>query len=115
MTQRIERAIQRAAVGFALLAALSGCQSGPQMYMPQASALISGRVQVGTDRKTVIEQLGTPQRTEKYDATEFFFYNPPWQMALGAIGRLPIAIADGKVVGIGKSYYESFLKVAHKS
>jgi hypothetical protein len=85
------------------------------MYMPQASALISGRIQVGMDRRAVIQQLGTPQRTEKYGGTEFLFYNPPWQMALGAVGRLPIAVTDDKVVGFGKSYYEDFLKNANKS
>jgi hypothetical protein len=99
----------------ALWCALAGCQSGSHMYMPQASALISGKIQVGMDRAKVIHWLGTPQKTEKYGATEFFFYDPPWQMALSAAGHIPIAITDGKVAGFGKSYYESFLKSANKS
>ena len=78
--------------------------------MPQASALVSDRIQIGMSREVVIDYLGTPQRIEKYGTTEFFFYNPHWTVAIGAIGRLPIAIADGKVVAFGKSYYEDFKK-----
>ena len=85
------------------------------MYIPQASALVSGYVKIGADRSAVIAQLGTPQRKETYGNTEFFFYNVPWQLAIGAVGRLPIAIADGKVVGFGKSNYESYLKNVDRS
>ena len=100
----------------AFLVALSACQSDPQsprMYMLQASALVNGSIQIGTDRANVLQKLGTPHRVEKYGTTEFFFYNPPlpMQISIWATDRLPIAIKDGKVVGFGNRYYHSFVKI----
>src|SRR5215467_11153101 len=106
----------RIVAGLTFVAALSACQSdphSPRMYMLQASALVNGSVQIGTDRANVLQKLGTPQRVEKYDTTEFFFYNPPlpMQISIWATDRLPIAIKDGKVVGFGNRYYHSFVKI----
>jgi len=88
---------------------LAACQSGQHMYVPQASALINGTIEIGMNRSKVLDLLGPPQRIEKYGTTEFFFYNPPWTMAIGAMGRLPIAITDGKVVAFGQAYYHKFM------
>jgi hypothetical protein len=79
------------------------------MYVPQASALINGTIEIGMKRSKVLDLLGPPQRIETYGTTEFFFYNPPWTMAIGAMGRLPIAITDGKVAAFGQAYYYKFM------
>src|SRR5262245_7602864 len=89
--------------------ALAACQNSLHMYVPQASALVNGSIVIGMKRSKLLELLGPPQRIEKYETTEFFFYNPPWTLAMGAIGRLPIAITDGKVVAFGKDYYDNFM------
>src|ERR1700686_4355338 len=114
--RHIKTGFHHIVIAIALLATLPACQSGAQPPMPmnRASALVNGTIKIGMDRQTVIDWLGLP-RIEKYGTTEFFFYNVPWQMAVGTIGRIPIAITDGKVVGFGKSYYDNVLKSVNKS
>jgi hypothetical protein len=73
-----------------------------------ASSLINGTIKIGMEKAKVIETLGTPHKTETYGDTEFLFYNTPWYMAPSAITSNPIAIKDGKVSGLGQSYYASF-------
>lgn len=110
------QAARLARCGIAMVSlGLAACQSGPHMYVPQASALVNGTIEIGMKRNKVLELLGPPQRIEKYGMTEFFFYNPPWTLAIGAIGRLPIAITDGKVVALGKGYYDNFVMSQGKS
>jgi len=97
---------QYSAIGFAMLAMLTACQSTEKVLpMNQASSLVNGAIRVGMSRAAVVDRLGTPHRVETTDNIEFLFYNAPWQMSWGAIGTNPIAIADGKVVGMGSSFY----------
>ena len=92
----------------------AGCQS--QAFEPGdrvldaniASNLINGTIKVGMKRKEIVQWLGPPQRTETYGDTEFLFYNAPWYMAGAALATNPIAIKDGRVCGLGKTYYATF-------
>jgi hypothetical protein len=45
-----------------------------------------------------------------HDEMEFLFYFTDWINTPKAIDRSPIAIVDGTVVALGKTYYEDFLK-----
>ena len=92
----------------------AGCQS--QAFEPGdrvldaniAGNLINGTIKVGMKRKEIVQWLGPPQRTETYGDTEFLFYNAPWYMAGAALTTNPIAIKDGRVCGLGKTYYATF-------
>jgi len=61
-------------------------------------------------REDVIGLLGRPQKQEVHGTTEFLFYLTNWLMTEPASQRSPVAISDGKVVGLGKAYYETFVK-----
>jgi hypothetical protein len=77
------------------------------MTQPQSNILMSGWVQVGMTRAEVEGRLGFPQKIEKIGTTAFYFYAPGWHIPpLMAASHSPIAIADGKVVGMGKAYHE---------
>ena len=79
-----------------------------QMYSAQTNALVNGKIKVGMARADVVGYLGPPQKTEIVGSTEFFFYTPVWYvMPLFVSSQNPIAIRDGKVVGMGKSYYDT--------
>jgi len=56
-------------------------------------------------RAAVVDRRGTPYRVETAGNIEFLFYDTSWQMSWGTTGTSPIAIADGKVVGMGSSFY----------
>jgi len=56
-------------------------------------------------RDAVVTQLGDPHRIETNGKMEFLFYRAPWTMSWGTIGSNPIAVVDGKVVGMGSSFY----------
>ena len=56
-------------------------------------------------RAAVVDRRGTPYRVETAGNIEFLFYDTSWQMSWGTTGTNPIAIADGKVVGMGSSFY----------
>ena len=56
----------------------------------------------------VIEYLGEPQKREIRGDTKFLYYATPWQIAEKAKERTPIAIRDGKIVGLGSAYLEKF-------
>jgi hypothetical protein len=73
-----------------------------------ASNLINGTIKLGMKRKEVVGWLGSPQRTETYGDTDFLFYNAPWYMAGAAFSTNPVAIKDGRVCGLGKTYYATF-------
>ena len=90
----------------ALLTMLSACQSSEKVLpVNVAGALVNGSIHTGMTRAAVVDQLGTPHRVETTGNIEFMFYNAPWQMIWGITGTNPIAITDGKVVGMGSSFY----------
>ena len=93
--------IQRVALVIAMLAA---CQSTEKVLpMNQASNLVMA--QFALSRTAVVDRLGTPLRLETAGNIEFLLYDAPWRMSWGTTGTNPIAVADGKVVGMGSSSY----------
>jgi outer membrane protein assembly factor BamE (lipoprotein component of BamABCDE complex) len=80
------------------------------MTLPQSSTLVANKIKIGMSRAEVLTWLGSPQRAEIHGTTEFLFYTPTWQFALASVSLTPIAIRDGKVVGMGSSYYQSAVK-----
>ena len=97
---------QRVALVVALLAMLSACQSSEKVLpVSAASALVNGSIQIGMSRADVVAQLGDPHRIETNGKMEFLFYSAPRTMSWGTIGSNPIAVVDGKVVGMGSSFY----------
>ena len=100
--------MSRAVVAVAFACTLAGC--GQQMNQRQSSALLSGWVQVGMTRAEVEHRLGFPQKIEKVGTTAFYFYAPGLHILPTMVSpHSPVAIADGKVVGMGKSYYDAAL------
>ena len=98
--------IQRVALVIAMLAMLAGCQSTEKVLpMNQASNLVNDAIRVGMSRAAVVDRLGTPLRLETAGNIEFLLYDAPWRMSWGTTGTNPIAVADGKVVGMGSSFY----------
>ena len=81
-----------------------GCAA--QMSMHQSAILVSGKAKVGMMRGDVVYILGKPQSTENISHVEFMFYTPIWYALHLISSQSPIAIRDGKVVGIGKAYYD---------
>ena len=89
--------------------AAAACESvGLDVLSPQQGAILVNKIQIGMNREEVTDQLGKPQKQETHEATEFLFYTTNWIMADAALQRSPIAIRDGKVVGLGKAYLETF-------
>jgi hypothetical protein len=85
---------------------LQGCAG--QMHFAQSNALVNGKIKIGMTRGDVVGYLGPPQKSEMVGSTEFLFYTPIWYvLPLFVSSQNPIAIRDGKVVGMGKSDYES--------
>ena len=90
---------------------LAGCSR--QMNPAQSKALVDGKVQVGMSRAETESLVGFPQKIEKVGATTFFYYAPSWYIPSFTVGqRTPIAFMNGKVVGIGKAYYDSIVASA---
>lgn len=78
------------------------------MHFAQSNALVNGKIKIGMTRGDVVGYLGPPQKSEMVGSTEFLFYTPIWYvLPLFVSSQNPIAIRDGKVVGLGKSDYES--------
>src|SRR5262245_48828837 len=93
---------------FCLLVAgtLQACAG--QMRVAETNALANGKIKVGMSRADVVGYLGPPQKTETVGSTEFLFYTPVWYILPWFVGsQNPIAIQNGKVVGMGKSSYDS--------
>jgi hypothetical protein len=88
---------------------VAGCQ-GYEIVSPQQASILVNGVQVGMSEGDIVRQLGEPQNHEDHGATKFFFYRTDWINAPAAAERSPIAIAEGKVVGLGKTYYDNFVK-----
>jgi len=65
------------------------------------------KVQVGMSRDEVIALMGQPQKREAYGKTEFLIYRTDFAGTGEAENFTPIAIADGKVVGWGRNYYDN--------
>jgi hypothetical protein len=85
---------------------LQGCAG--QMHLAQSNALLNGKIKIGMSRGDVIGYLGPPQKSETVGSTEFLFYTPIWYvLPLFVSSQNPIAIRDGKVVGMGKSDYDN--------
>jgi outer membrane protein assembly factor BamE (lipoprotein component of BamABCDE complex) len=104
--------VRSSSQAFALLVVAlvaSGCQS-LDVLAPQRSAALLNNIQVGMSQVEVIEQLGKPQREEIHGTIEFLFYQTVWQIAEEAKQRNPIAVRDGKVVGLGNAYLDSITK-----
>jgi hypothetical protein len=100
--------MSKAVVAVAIASVLAGC--GQQMNQRQSSALLSGWVQVGMTRAEVEHRLGFPQKIEKVGTTAFYFYAPGLYILPTIVSpHSPIAIADGRVVGVGKAYYDATL------
>ena len=87
-----------------IVAAAEGCAS--QMPMLETAKLVSGKTKVGMTRGDVVYILGKPQSTENVGQVEFLFYTPIWYALHLAPSQSPIAIREGKVIGVGKAYYD---------
>jgi hypothetical protein len=95
-----------AAACLLVAAGLQACAA--QMRFAQTNSLINGKIKLGMSRGDVVAYLGPPQKSERVGSTEFLFYTPVWYvLPLFVSSQNPIAIRDGKVVGMGKSDYES--------
>jgi hypothetical protein len=89
---------------FFVAALFEGC--GAQMSMMQSTTLVSGKVKIGMTRGEAVYLLGKPQSTETVGLKEFLHYTPVLYALPLASQQSPIAILDGKVVGVGKAYYD---------
>jgi hypothetical protein len=98
--------IQRVVLVVAPPARLSACQSSEKVLpVSAASALVNGSIHFGMSRAAVVAQLGDPHQIETNGKMGLLFYSAPWTMSWGTIGSNPIAVVDGKVVGMGSSFY----------
>jgi hypothetical protein len=98
-------------IALLLLAQVSAaCDSTKVLSMEQTNVLLKGPIQVGASREDIINQLGEPYKQERHGATEFLFYQTVWQVTEKAATRSPIALIDGKVVGLGKAHYDKVIK-----
>jgi len=78
------------------------------MRFSQSSTLAAGKIRLGMSRGDVIGHLGPPQKIETVGTTEFFFYTPVWYiLPLFVSSQNPVAIRDGRVVGMGQSDYDN--------
>jgi hypothetical protein len=94
-----------------IVGTLQGCAG--QMHFAQSNALLNGKIKIGMSRGDVIGYLGPPQKSETVGSTEFLFYTPIWYvLPLFVSAQNPIAIRDGKVVGMGKADYDSIMQTA---
>ena len=81
------------------------------MHYSQTNALSNGKIKIGMTRGEVIAFLGPPQKSETVGSTEFLSYTPVWYiLPVFVSSQNPIAIQDGKVVGMGKSHYDSIVQ-----
>jgi hypothetical protein len=91
----------------AVAIAASACESF-DVLGPQRAATLFHKIQIGMSQTEVIDQLGKPHKAEVRGTTEFLFYQTAWQIAEEAKQRSPIAVRDGKVVGLGDAYLKLF-------
>ena len=91
----------------AIASIATGCDSF-NVLSPQRSGALLRTIQIGMSEAEVIEYLGEPQKREIRGDTKFLYYATPWQIAEKAKERTPIAIRDGKIVGLGSAYLQKF-------
>jgi hypothetical protein len=82
----------------------AGCDN---VLSPQRSGALLRTIQIGMSEAEVTEQLGEAQKQEIRGDTKFLYYATSWQIAEKAKERSPVAIRDGKVVGLGIAYQEA--------
>ncbi len=101
-------------IGACLIVAhgVAGCQGAPYLPDPQAQVLL--KIKAGMSREEIVAQLGEPHRQETVGRTQFLFYRTDWRTATEAERISPVAIVDGKVVGLGKDYYQDAVKAERK-
>jgi hypothetical protein len=68
------------------------------------------KVQIGMSRDEVIALMGQPQKREAYGKTEFLIYRTDYRGIGERENFTPIAIADGRVVGWGRNYYDNTMR-----
>ena len=85
------------------------CQSKPIISSQQGHSLIR-KVEIGMTREEVIDMVGIPAEQQVVDGTEFLFYYVDWINKSAAVERSPVALVNGKVIAMGKSYYQQFLR-----
>jgi hypothetical protein len=101
----VHRSLQILAL-LAVAIGASACESF-DVLGPQRSAALLHKIQIGMNQTEVIDQLGKPHREEVQGTTQLLFYQTAWQIAEEAKQRSPIAIRDGKVVGLGTAYLKN--------
>jgi hypothetical protein len=87
------------AIAILVLAETAGC--GP--YLSHGASQALAAVRVGMTREEVIKQLGEPHVHEVVGKTELLTYRPDWTVK-AAPKQSPLAISEGKVVGLGDIY-----------
>ena len=87
------------AIASLVLAETAGC--GP--YLSHGASQSLAAIRVGVTREEVIKQLGEPHAQEMVGKTELLAYRPDWTVK-AATKQTPIAISEGKVVGLGDIY-----------
>ena len=85
------------------------CQSKPIISSQQGHSLIR-KIEIGMAREEVINMVGNPTEQQIVDGTEFLFYYVDWINRSAAVERSPVALVNGKVGAMGKSYYHQFIK-----
>jgi hypothetical protein len=96
--------MMRRLLALLLIASITAGCEGFDVLSPQRTGSLIRTIQIGMTEAEVINHLGKPQREEIRGDTKFLFYATPWQVAEKAKERNPIAIRDGKVVGLGIAY-----------
>jgi hypothetical protein len=86
-----------------IVSVTAGCE-GFDVLSPQRTGALIRTIQIGMTEAEVINYLGKPHNVEIRGDTKFLYYATPWQAAEKAKERNPIAIRDGKVVGLGIAY-----------
>jgi len=102
-------AVRVVAAALIVVLGTAACQSKPLISGPQLKSFLY-EVQIGMTREDVISRLGEPADRLAIEDTEFLFYYTDWINTPKAVERSPFAIKDGKVIAMGKTYYEDFLK-----
>ena len=87
----------------------TGCESKTLISGPQMKSFFYD-IEIGMTREDVISRLGKPADRLTIGDTEFLFYYTDWLNTPKAVERSPFAVVSGKVVAMGKTYYEAFLK-----
>jgi outer membrane protein assembly factor BamE (lipoprotein component of BamABCDE complex) len=108
------RSLPTCALLISLAQALAACESARLLTSDQTQSLLSGPIRVGMSREDVVGLLGPPHRQERHGVAEFLFYDTVWQASDRAAARMPIALIDGKVVGLGKAHYDRIVEAGRR-